>query len=76
MRVQLRQWPQKLASSGRRGAVGCGFAGLEFALERHGEQEGEGVLAGAAGAEQDERVREAAGGDGGAEALDRVGGCR
>ena len=72
MRRQLLQWPQKLASSWPAwGPSAASLAGLEFALERQGEQQGERILAGAAGAEEDERVREAAGGDGGAEALDR-----
>ena len=60
-----------VAEGGELAAVGSGFAGLALALEGHGEQERERVLARAAVAEEDERVREATGGDGGAEAVDR-----
>jgi hypothetical protein len=43
---------------------------LALALNGHGEHEREGVLACSAGAGEDERVREASGGDGRAEMLD------
>jgi hypothetical protein len=46
------------------------IAGLAFAFDGHGEHEGQGVFAGAFWAGEDERVREASGGDGGAEVLD------
>src|SRR5206468_77770 len=45
-------------------------AGLTFALDGHGEHEGEGVFPGSGGAGEDERVRQATGGDGGTEMLD------
>ena len=58
------------AEGGEGLAVRPEVAGLAFALDGHGEHEGEGVLSGSAGAGEDERVRKAAGGDGGAEVLD------
>ncbi len=58
------------AEAGEGLAVGPEVAGLALALDRHGEHEGEGVFAGSGGAGEDERVGQAAGGDGGAEVLD------
>ena len=58
------------AEAGELAAGGVGFAGLALALQGHGQEEGEGVFACTAGAEEDERVRQAAGGDGSAEAVD------
>jgi hypothetical protein len=50
--------------------VGPQVAGLALALDGHGEHEGEGVFASSSGAAEEEGMREAAGGDGGAEVLD------
>ena len=61
------------AEAGEGLAVGPEIARLAFALDSHGEHEGEGIFACSAGAGEDERVREATGGDGGAEVLDGVG---
>ncbi len=58
------------AEGGEGLAGGPELAGLALALDSHCEEEGEGVLAGSRGAGEDERVREAAGGDGGTEAFD------
>jgi hypothetical protein len=51
-------------------AVGPEVAWLTFALDGHGEHEGEGVFSCSGGAGEDEGVGEAAGGDGGAEMFD------
>ena len=51
-------------------AGGRRLAGLALALDGHGEHEGERVLACPGWAGEDERVRQAAGGDGGAERFD------
>ncbi len=67
MRVQLWQTPQKEA---RDWPLDQMVAGLALALDGHGEHEGEGVFAGSGGAAEEERVGQAAGGDGGAEVLD------
>ena len=58
------------AEAGQGLAVGPEIAGLALALDGHGEHEGEGVFAGAGGAGEDERVGQAAGGDGGTERFD------
>ncbi len=58
------------AEAGEGLAVGPEIAGLALALDGHGEQEGEGVFACSGGAGEDDGVGEAAGGDGGAQALD------
>jgi hypothetical protein len=51
-------------------SVGPEIARLALALDGHGKHEGESVFSRSAGAGEDERVREAAGGDGGAEMFD------
>jgi hypothetical protein len=61
------------AEAGEGLAVGPEVAGLAFALDGHGEHEGEGVLSCSGGAGENEGVGEAAGGDGGAEVLDGSG---
>ena len=61
------------AEGGEGLAVGPEIAGLAFALDGHGEHEGECVFAGAGGTGEDERVGEPTGCDGGAEVLDRRG---
>ena len=58
------------AEAGQGLAVGPEIAGLALALDGHGEHEGEGVFSGSGGAGEDERVGQAAGGDGGAERFD------
>src|SRR5580658_2752657 len=58
------------AEGGQGLAVGPEVAGLAFALNGHGEHEGERVLSRSAGAGEDEGVGKAAGGNGSAEVLD------
>jgi len=58
------------AKAGQRLAVRPEVSGLTLALYSHREHEGERVLPGASGTREDERVRQAAGGDGGAEGFD------
>ena len=58
------------AEGGERLAVGPEVTRLALALDGHGEHQGEGVFSCSAGAGEDEGVREAAGGDCGAEVLD------
>ena len=57
------------AEGGEFAAVDC-FAGLALAFEGHREHQREGVFARATGAGDDERVRQAAGGDRGTEVVD------
>ncbi len=58
------------AEAGEGLAVGPQVTGLALALDGHGEHEGEGIFACAGRAGEDERVGQAAGGDGGAQRFD------